>query len=54
MPVLTFIVAMALFVLGLWLFGLAFTVTAWQAVIFFAGILAVSAAVAIPMRALRN
>lgn len=54
MPILTFVVAMVVFVFGLWLFGLAFTVTAWQGAIFFAGILAVSAAVAIPVRALRN
>lgn len=54
MHIVSFVVAMAAFVLGLWLFGLAFTVTTWQGPIFVAGILAVSAAVAIPAHVLRD
>jgi hypothetical protein len=54
MHILAFIIAMAAFVFGFFLFGLAFSVTAFQAVIFFAGIVAVSLAVAIPMHMLRD
>jgi hypothetical protein len=54
MHILSFVVAMAAFVLGLWLFGLAFSVTEFQGVIFFSGILAVSAAIAIPAHVLRD
>jgi hypothetical protein len=54
MHIVSFIVAMAAFVLGVWLFGLAFTVTMWQGPIFVAGILAVSAAIAIPAHVLRD
>lgn len=54
MHIVSFLVAMAAFVLGLWLFGLAFTVSAWQVPIFFSGILAVSAAIAIPAHVLRD
>ena len=54
MHILSFVIAMAAFVVGLWLFGLAFTLTAWQGPIFFGGILAVSAAIAIPVHVLRD
>ena len=54
MHIVSFVVAMAAFVLGLWLFGLAFTVDAWQGPIFVSGILAVSAAIAIPAHVLRD
>jgi hypothetical protein len=54
MHIVSFVVAMAAFVLGVWLFGLAFTVTVWQGPIFVAGILAVSAAIAIPVHVLRD
>lgn len=54
MHVVAFIVAMAIFVFGFWLFGLAFAVTAWQAPIFFAGILCVSLGFAIPVQILRK
>ncbi|WP_166790496.1 hypothetical protein [Cryobacterium tagatosivorans] len=54
MHVVAFIVAMAVFVLGLWLFGLAFAVTAFQLPIFFAGILCVALALAIPTRVIRS
>lgn len=54
MPVVAFIVALAIFVFGFWLFGLAFAVTAWQLPIFFGGILCVALAVAIPVQLLRD
>jgi hypothetical protein len=54
MHIVSFVVAMAAFVLGVWLFGLAFTITVWQGPIFVAGILAVSAAIAIPVHVLRD
>lgn len=54
MHIVSFIAAMAIFVFGLWLFGFAFTVTALQGPIFIAGILAVSAAIAIPAHVLRD
>jgi len=54
MHVVAFIVAMAVFVLGMWLFGLAFAVTAGQLPIFFSGILCISLAVAVPAHLLRD
>jgi hypothetical protein len=54
MNVVAFIVALAIFVLGLWLFGLAFAVTAFQLEIFFGGILCVALAVAIPVHIIRD
>jgi len=54
MNVVIFIVSLALFVLGLWLFGLAFAVTAGMLPIFFGGILSVALAVAIPTTILRD
>lgn len=54
MHVVAFLVAMVVFILGMWLFGLAFAVSAGQFLIFFAGILCISAAVAIPMHVLRD
>jgi hypothetical protein len=54
MNVAAFIVALAIFLFGFWLFGLAFTVTVFQLPIFLAGILAVSLSVAIPAHILRD
>lgn len=54
MHVVAFFFAMVVFVLGFWLFGLAFEVTTLQLPIFFAGIIAVAVAVAIPMHMLRK
>ena len=54
MHVVAFIVAMAVFVFGLWLFGFAFAVTAFQLPIFFAGSLAVALALWIPTRLRRD
>ncbi len=52
--VVAFIFAFVVFCLGIWLFGFAFTVDSGQALIFFAGILAVSASVAIPVHVLKD
>lgn len=54
MNVVAFIVALAIFVLGFWLFGLAFAVTTFQLPIFFAGILCVGLALALPAHILRR
>jgi hypothetical protein len=54
MHVVAFIIALAIFVFGFWLFALAFTVTAWQLPIFLAGILCVSLALAVPAQILRD
>lgn len=54
MNVVIFIVSLAIFVFGFWLFGLAFTVSAGMIPIFFAGILCVALAVAIPTNLLRD
>ena len=48
------IVALAIFLLGFWLFGLAFAVTSLMAPIFLGGILCVSLALAIPFHLLRD
>ncbi|WP_200948632.1 hypothetical protein [Microbacterium sp. Root61] len=49
-----FIVAMVLFLGGMYLFGLAFTITEWQGLVFVLGILAISAALAIPTHLLNR
>lgn len=54
MNVVIFIVSLAIFLLGFWLFGLAFTVTAGMIPIFFGGILCVALSVAIPANILRD
>ncbi|MBB5641244.1 hypothetical protein [Cryobacterium roopkundense] len=54
MNVVAFIIALAVFILGFWLFGLAFTVTALQGPIFIAGIVAICVSLAIPFHWLRN
>lgn len=46
-----YVIAMILFVGGLYLFGLAFQLPAGQAAVFFAGIIAVGIAMALPMYA---
>ncbi|MFE1645992.1 hypothetical protein [Microbacterium sp. P01] len=43
-----FIVYLVLFLGGMYLFGLSFTLESWQGLVFVAGILAVSLAVALP------
>lgn len=54
MNVVAFFFAMVVFVFGMWLFGLAFEVATLQLPIFFAGIIAVSLALAIPVHILRK
>jgi hypothetical protein len=54
MNVVAFIIALAIFVLGLWLFGLAFAVSSFMLPIFFAGIICVALAVALPVHILRD
>jgi hypothetical protein len=49
---MAFAFSLVLFIVGIYLFGLAFTVTSFQAIIFFAGIIAVSLAIAIPAHVL--
>ncbi len=46
------VVCIALFVGGIILFGVAPTLTAWQGVVFFCGILCVALALAIPVHLL--
>jgi len=47
-----FIICIALFLFGMYLFGAAFTLAEWQGLVFVAGLLCVSIAIAIPMRPL--
>jgi hypothetical protein len=49
-----YIITMAIFLFGLWLMGFAFTdeVAGFETVVFFGGILAVAAAVAVPIQIL--
>ena len=54
MSIVAFVIALAVFLFGFWLFGLAFTVTVFQLPIFLAGILCVALAVAIPVQILRD
>ena len=46
---IAFIISMAVFVFGMWLMGNAADVIGFEAVVFFAGILCVALAVAIPV-----
>lgn len=52
--VFTAIITGILFVGGLWLFGLAFTVTSNMLLIFFAGVLLVALALMIPLQLLEK
>lgn len=54
MHIVAFIAAFAIFILGLWLFGLAFSITSLMGVTFIAGILCVSISMAIPFHLLRD
>ncbi len=49
---MAFVLSFALFILGFYLFGLAFTLTSFQGLIFFAGIVAVCLSFGIPAHAL--
>jgi hypothetical protein len=46
-----FIVALLLFLLGMFAFGISFSIEGFQAIVFVAGILLVSLAMALPMHA---
>ena len=48
MRIVVFIICIALFIAGMFLFGLAPILPAFQGLVFFVGILCVSAALAIP------
>ncbi|WP_160141051.1 MULTISPECIES: hypothetical protein [Cryobacterium] len=54
MNVIYFIISMAVFTFGLWLFGFAFEAPTLQAPLFIGGVLVVSLAVAIPVQILRD
>jgi len=54
MNIVIFIVSLAIFVLGMWLFGLAFAVSAGMLPIFFGGILCIALSIAIPTNMLRD
>ena len=54
MNVIFFIVALALFVGGLFLFGYSFSVEGYQGAVFIAGILAISASIALPVHVLKR
>lgn len=49
MNVVAFVIAMGLFVFGMWLMGTAPEMAAFQAITFFGGIVCISLAMAIPM-----
>lgn len=50
----SFAVTFILFLAGIYLFGLAFTLTQWQGPVFVGGILLVSVALAIPFHILKR
>lgn len=50
--VIAFILCLLLFLVGLFLFGLAATLGAWQGVVFFAGIVCVALSFGIPVHLL--
>ena len=52
MNVVAFLIAMGLFVFGMWVFSIAPELAGFEAVTFFGGILCVSLAVAIPLNLL--
>ena len=52
MNVVAFVIAMGIFLLGLWLMSIAAELPGFEAVTFFGGILCAAVAVAIPMNVL--
>ena len=52
MSLFPFLIAMALFIFGLWLMSVADVVAGFEAIVFFGGILCASAALAIPINVL--
>jgi len=51
---MAFVIAIVLFLAAMYLMGLAFTLTSFQALVFFAGIVLVCIAVAIPVHFLKK
>jgi hypothetical protein len=54
MNVIGFIVSLALFLLGMFLFGQAFVIDSGQAIMFFGGIVSVCVAIALPIHILKR
>lgn len=54
MHILAFVVSFAIFIVGIFLFGHAFEVTEFNGIWFFAGIVAVSVGVALPIHVLKR
>ncbi|MRX44099.1 hypothetical protein [Agromyces kandeliae] len=52
MSVFPFLIAMALFVFGMWVFSIADVVPGFEAIVFFGGIVCVSLSLAIPFNVL--
>ena len=52
--VFVFVICLALFLVSLWLFGLAFVVPGYELLIFLAGLLGVSLSFAIPFNLMRS
>ena len=52
MSLFPFLIAMALFLFGLWLMSVADVVAGFEAIVFFAGIVSVALALAIPVNIL--
>ena len=52
MNAVPFVIAMALFVLGMWLFSVAPEVVGFEAILFFGGIVCVALALAVPVNLL--
>ncbi|GAA2045550.1 hypothetical protein GCM10009819_36210 [Agromyces tropicus] len=52
MSLFPFLISMALFVFGMWLFSIADVVAGFEAIVFFGGILCVAIALAIPFNVL--
>jgi cytochrome c oxidase assembly factor CtaG len=54
MKLFVFLVSLALFALGFWLFGWAFSAVGYEAIVFFSGIIAVAVGIAIPVHLLKR
>jgi hypothetical protein len=54
MNVVAFIIALALFVVGIFLMGVAVTLTAFQGLVFFVAILIVCLGIAVPIHILKR
>jgi hypothetical protein len=54
MKVFVFLISIGLFLLGFWLFGVAFSAPGYEAVVFFSGIVAVAIGFGIPVHVLKR